>query len=59
MGAVVALDGTKRGDLTGKELWQHLQVMAGKSSPVLLDDRLYVVDDRAKLFVFRRQDRRS
>ena len=50
--AVVALDGTKSGDLTGKELWQHLEIMAGKSSPVLLDGRLYVVDDRAKLFVF-------
>jgi hypothetical protein len=51
-GAVVALDGTKSGDLTGTELWQHLQIMAGKASPVLYDGRLYVVDDRAKLFVY-------
>ncbi len=52
MGAVVALDGTKSGDLTGSELWQQLQVMAGKSSPVILGDRVYFVDDRAKLFVY-------
>lgn len=52
MGSVVALDGTKSGDLTGTELWQHLQVMAGKSSPVLYDGRLYVVDDRAKMFIY-------
>jgi hypothetical protein len=51
-GAVVALDGTKSGDLTGTELWQHLQVMAGKASPVLYDGRLYVVDDRAKMFIY-------
>ena len=29
-----------------------MEVMAGKSSPVLIDDRLYVIDDGAKLFVF-------
>jgi outer membrane protein assembly factor BamB len=52
MGAVVAVDGKQSGDLKGKELWQELEVMAGKSSPVLLDDRLYVVDDFAKLHIF-------
>jgi outer membrane protein assembly factor BamB len=52
MGAVVALDGRKSGDLTGTELWQELQVMAGKSSPVILDDRVYFVDDRGKLFIY-------
>jgi outer membrane protein assembly factor BamB len=52
MGAVTALDGKLAGDLTGKELWQHLQVMAGKSSPVILDGRVYFVDDRAKLFIY-------
>ena len=58
-GAVVALDGTKSGDLTGTELWQHLQIMAGKSSPVLYDGRLYVVDDRAKLFIYDAQTRQT
>jgi outer membrane protein assembly factor BamB len=52
MGAVVALDGKKSGDLTGTELWQELQVMAGKASPVILGDRVYFVDDRAKLFIY-------
>jgi outer membrane protein assembly factor BamB len=52
MGAVVALDGAKSGDLTGTELWQELQVMAGKSSPVILGNRVYFVDDRAKLFIY-------
>ena len=52
MGALAALDGTKSGDLTGSELWMHLQVMAGKSSPVHYDGRLYVVDDRAKMFIY-------
>jgi len=52
MGAVVALDATQRGDLSGKELWLAPQVMAGKASPVMVEDRLWVVDDRAKLFLF-------
>jgi outer membrane protein assembly factor BamB len=52
MGAVVAIDGTKSGDLTDTEVWRKYEIMAGKSSPILIDDRLYVVDDRAKLFVF-------
>lgn len=52
MGSVVALDGTKTGDLTDTEIWRQFEVMAGKSSPILVDGRLYVVDDRAKLFVY-------
>lgn len=52
MGLVVALDVSMRGDLSDKELWKRYEIMAGKSSPLLVDGRLYVVDDRAKLFVF-------
>jgi outer membrane protein assembly factor BamB len=57
MGAVVALDGNFGVDklpvsLNDKELWLNYEVMAGKSSPVMLDGRLYIIDDRAKLFVF-------
>ncbi|MCI0334202.1 MAG: PQQ-like beta-propeller repeat protein [Planctomycetes bacterium] len=52
MGTVVEIDGTKLGDQTDKELWRQFEVMAGKSSPILIDDRLYVVDDFAKLYVF-------
>ncbi|HVT28077.1 MAG TPA: PQQ-binding-like beta-propeller repeat protein [Lacipirellulaceae bacterium] len=51
-GSVVALDGTESGDLTGKELWRKLEIMAGFSSPVMLNNRLYVVDNSAKLFIF-------
>src|SRR5690606_30980911 len=35
MGSVVCLDGSMSGDLTGKEIWQQFEVMAGKSSPLL------------------------
>lgn len=52
MGAVVALDGTAPSDSEAKELWKEYQVMAGKSSPIMVEDRLYIVDDRAKMYVF-------
>ncbi|QDS97143.1 outer membrane biogenesis protein BamB [Adhaeretor mobilis] len=52
MGAVVALDATLRGDLTGKELWKQYQIQAGKCSPVLIEDQLWVIDDGAKLQAF-------
>jgi outer membrane protein assembly factor BamB len=52
MGAVVALDGTKTGNLAGKELWKRFEVLAPFSSPVMLDDRLYVIDDSAKMTAF-------
>jgi outer membrane protein assembly factor BamB len=48
-GAVVALDATQRGDLAGKEKWIQYTLMAGKSSPVMVGDRLWVVTDGAKL----------
>jgi outer membrane protein assembly factor BamB len=51
-GAVVALDGKLTGDLKGKELWKQTEIMAGRSSPLLINDRLYVVDDRAKMFIY-------
>jgi hypothetical protein len=48
----VALDGTMKGDLSNKEAWRDVGVMAGLSSPVMLNDRLYVVDDGAALYVY-------
>jgi outer membrane protein assembly factor BamB len=51
MGAVVSLDGTLEGDLTDKEKWLVPELMAGKSSPVMIDGILCVVDDRAKLYI--------
>jgi outer membrane protein assembly factor BamB len=52
MGGVVALDATKTGDQTGHELWRHFEVMAPFSSPVMLDGRVYVIDDSAKMASF-------
>lgn len=52
MGAVVMLDGTLPGDSAGQEIWKNYEVMAGKSSPLVVGDRVFVVDDRAKIFMF-------
>ena len=52
MGTVAALDGNMTGDLKGKELWRKDGVMAGLSSPLLIGDRLYQLDDGAKLYIF-------
>ncbi len=48
MGSLVALDGT----LAGKQLWRNYEVMSGKSSPLMVDGRLWTIDDRAKLRIF-------
>jgi outer membrane protein assembly factor BamB len=52
MGTVVALDGKMSGNLSGKEVWRHVEIMEGNSSPVMMGGRLYVVDDSATLYVF-------
>ncbi len=50
-GAIVQLDGTGAGDVTKTaERWRAAG-MDGKSSPLLVDGRLYACDDGAKLFV--------
>ena len=52
MGAVVAIDGTGRGDITETgEVWRVNELMNGRSQPILIDNRLWVFDDRAKLHV--------
>ena len=52
MGGLVALDGTLTGDITETGvLWKVPELRIGKSSPLLVDDRLYVVDDSAGLYV--------
>ena len=48
-GSVVAVDATQRGDLAGKEKWMAFTLMAGKSSPVMVGDKLWIVTDGAKL----------
>ncbi len=50
MGRVVAIDGTGRGDVTAThERWRVEGIKAGFSSPLLHDQRLYVVDNSANL----------
>lgn len=56
MGAFAAIDGTRVGekeptDLTAQELWKNYQQMVGKSSPLFIGDRVYAVNDSAKLLV--------
>jgi len=52
MGAVVAVDATKRGDIsvTGQK-WKVVELNGNRSTPLLVNGKLYVMDDRAKLFV--------
>ncbi len=50
MGAVFCIDATKRGDITKTgEVWRKTGYFVGRSSPVMIDGRLYCADDRAKL----------
>ena len=49
MGGTVALDAKLRGDLTGKQKWLTYGVVAGKSSPIMVDGKLWQIDDRAKV----------
>ena len=61
MGAFVAIDGNllpdettkgKARDLTETPLWKSYQVMTGKSSPLVIDGRVYAITDSAKLMVW-------
>jgi outer membrane protein assembly factor BamB len=53
MGAIAAIKASGSGDISQSgELWRLTEVMAGKSSPLLVDGRLYAVDDGAGLFIF-------
>lgn len=52
MGALVAIDGTKTGDVTKTgELWRVKERMVGKSSPIMVDGKLIAVDDSGGLMV--------
>jgi outer membrane protein assembly factor BamB len=51
MGALFAIDGAKSGDITETgEVWRNNEWMVGKSTPLLVGGRLYVIDDKATLF---------
>lgn len=53
MGAVAGLRISGAGDETSvKELWKEMEVVVGYSEPVLIDGKLYVVDDRCKMWIF-------
>ena len=51
MGAFVAIDGRQSGDLADEEKWFEWDYGIGKASPLLVDGRLYLLSDSAKLFV--------
>jgi len=52
MGAVVSVDATQSGDIsvTGQN-WKVVELNGNRSAPLYVNDKLYVIDDRAKLFV--------
>ena len=53
MGAIVAIDGSKTGDVTTSgELWKVKNIADGKGAPVVIDGRVYITDDTAKFYVF-------
>ncbi len=53
MGSVTAFKGVGTGDITAASaIWQKKGVMDGRSMPVVLGDRVYFVDDGAKVFAF-------
>jgi outer membrane protein assembly factor BamB len=53
LGQIVAIDGAGSGDITATgRLWHSDAVLAGFAAPVVVGDRLYVVDDSANLRAF-------
>jgi len=53
MGALFALKLDGRGDLnaTGGEIWRNREQFIGKSSPLVVDGRIYAIDDSGSFFV--------
>lgn len=49
MGAIFCLDATQRGVIE-KPVWKKNGMFIGRASPIMIDGRLYVVDDRAKMW---------
>ncbi len=51
MGSILCIDGKGSGDISGKgQLWRQ-PGMAGKSSPLVVDGRMYCFDDGGKLHI--------
>jgi outer membrane protein assembly factor BamB len=52
MGAFVAIDGSKTGDITKSgELWRIKEVMVGKPSPTYYQGRIYAPDESGSLYI--------
>jgi len=52
MGALICLDGTQTGDISQyPPKWRIDELGVGRSSPLMIGDRLYVIDDQAKMFI--------
>lgn len=52
MGALFALDLTKKGDITKSgELWRNREMFVGKSAPVVVGDYVYAVEDKGNLLI--------
>ena len=53
MGSATAFKATGAGDITGTNtIWQRKGVMDGRAMPVVLGDRVYFIDDGAKVYAF-------
>ena len=53
MGSATAFKGLGAGDITATNaIWQKKGVMDGRSMPVVLGDRIYFIDDGAKVYIF-------
>ena len=53
MGSVTAFKAAGAGDITATNtIWQRKGVMDGRAMPVVLGDRVYFVDDGAKVYAF-------
>ncbi|MFM8735010.1 MAG: PQQ-binding-like beta-propeller repeat protein [Pirellulales bacterium] len=53
MGSATAFTASGSGDITATAaIWQKKGVMDGRSMPVVLGDRIYFVDDGAKIYAF-------
>ncbi|WP_231756579.1 outer membrane protein assembly factor BamB family protein [Lignipirellula cremea] len=50
MGGVVALDPSAKGKTT--PIWRNEEIVAGRASPLEIDGRIYIFDDRAKAWVY-------
>ena len=52
MGAVVAVDATQTGDVSvSGQKWKVVELNGNRSAPLYVNGKLYVIDDRAKLFI--------